>query len=109
MSFLPKLNFFQTSRCVHPLQPPPSGTSVSNHLSDLTFTGGNGDITDQRFHYDHVFQDFTDQSTVFDQALAPLLSLLFDGYDLSVVAYGQAGTGKTYTLAGPTTEQHLVR
>ena len=93
---------------MHPLLPPPGGTP-SNQLSDLAFTGSAGDKTDQRFHFDNVFTDATDQKTVFDQSLSPLLALLFDGYDVCVMAYGQAGAGKSYTLAGPNSERDLVR
>ena len=93
---------------MHPLLPPP-GCTPSNQLSDLAFTGSAGDTTDQRFHFDNVFTEVTDQKTVFDQSLSPLLALLFDGYDVCVMAYGQAGAGKSYTLAGPNAERDLVR
>jgi hypothetical protein len=55
-----------------------------------------------------LFQDNIDQKSVYHVSLAPLLPLLFDGYDICVLAYGQAGAGKTYTLAGPATERLVV-
>ncbi len=48
------------------------------------------------------------KKTVFDVSVAPLIPLLFDGYNLAVVVYGQGGSGKTYSLAGPPSELHLV-
>ena len=79
--------------------------SAPHHLTDLTFVA---DSTSQRFHFEHVFQDNSDQKTIFEASVAPLIPLLFDGYNLCVVAYGQAGSGKTYSLAGPPSELHLV-
>ncbi|XP_053965215.1 kinesin-like protein costa [Anastrepha ludens] len=41
------------------------------------------------------------QSQIYHQTVFPLISLFMEGFDASVVTYGQRGTGKTYTLYGP--------
>lgn len=41
------------------------------------------------------------QSHVFLTTVNPLISCLFDGCDVSVVTFGQADSGKSYTLLGP--------
>uniref|UniRef100_A0A1I8MMP9 Kinesin-like protein costa n=1 Tax=Musca domestica TaxID=7370 RepID=A0A1I8MMP9_MUSDO len=40
------------------------------------------------------------QNQVYHQAVFPLMSLFMEGFDASVVAYGQSGCGKTYALYG---------
>jgi hypothetical protein len=37
---------------------------------------------------------------VFDQTLAPVIADVLDGYESTVFAYGQTGTGKTHTMEG---------
>lgn len=41
-------------------------------------------------------QDYVYQHTVF-----PMLAIYLEGFDVSFVTYGQASTGKTYTMMGP--------
>ncbi|XP_075167274.1 kinesin-like protein costa [Haematobia irritans] len=40
------------------------------------------------------------QNQVYHQTVFPLMSLFMEGFDASVVAYGQKGSGKTYALYG---------
>lgn len=40
------------------------------------------------------------QNQVYRQTVLPLMSLFMEGFDASVVAYGQKGCGKTYALYG---------
>lgn len=40
------------------------------------------------------------QNQVYHQTVFPLISLFMEGFDASVVTYGQKGSGKTYTLYG---------
>ncbi|KAF5300029.1 hypothetical protein FQR65_LT09286 [Abscondita terminalis] len=41
------------------------------------------------------------QSSLYGTIITPLLSYFFEGCDISIVTYGQSGTGKSYTLLGP--------
>ena len=55
------------------------------------------------FKYDGVFGSFATQGEVFDGVLAGERSVLADvmkGYESTVFAYGQTGTGKTHTMEG---------
>ena len=38
---------------------------------------------------------------VFERAVAPTVDALLDGYNGTVMAYGQTGAGKTFTMMGP--------
>ncbi|MBA0809648.1 hypothetical protein Gohar_025284, partial [Gossypium harknessii] len=40
------------------------------------------------------------QRTIYDQAIAPIVNEVLDGFNCTVFAYGQTGTGKTYTMEG---------
>lgn len=52
------------------------------------------------FTYDSVFDDTVGQCEVYDQVVAPLVQEVIEGYNCTVFAYGQTGTGKTYTMEG---------
>ncbi|XP_017839477.1 kinesin-like protein costa isoform X2 [Drosophila busckii] len=53
----------------------------------------------------HALDSSTTQLQVYQQTVLPLISLFLEGFDASVVSYGQRGTGKTYTLYGKGTDQ----
>lgn len=55
----------------------------------------------QSYTVDHVIPVESCQNTLFTSTITPLLNYLFEGCDVSVVAIGQSGTGKSYTLLGP--------
>jgi len=52
------------------------------------------------FNFDKVFNEFTTQQEIFEQTLAPLVNDVLKGFESTVFAYGQTGTGKTYTMEG---------
>ena len=56
------------------------------------------------FAFDNVFSLFTTQEEIFDQTLKPMISDVMRGYESTVFAYGQTGTGKTYTMEGDLTD-----
>jgi len=53
-----------------------------------------------QFSFDNVFTSFSTQEEVFDETLKPVISDVFKGYESTVFAYGQTGTGKTHTMEG---------
>ena len=54
-----------------------------------------------RFQFERVFAESCSQKVVYTTFLDQFVSLVLDGYDLTVLAYGQSGSGKTHTLVGP--------
>ncbi|KAL3651105.1 hypothetical protein CASFOL_007508 [Castilleja foliolosa] len=56
-------------------------------------------ISRKTFKFDAVFSPEADQSDVFEET-APLAMSVLDGYNVCVFAYGQTGTGKTFTMEG---------
>lgn len=51
------------------------------------------------FNFFRVFGDTSSQGDVFDE-IRPLMQSAIDGYNVCVLAYGQTGTGKTFTIYG---------
>ena len=54
-----------------------------------------------------MFGPEADQGAVFE-AVSPLVRSALDGYNVSVIAYGQTGAGKTYTVVGEPNGKHGV-
>mmetsp|Transcript_78585 Transcript_78585/g.230556 ORF Transcript_78585/g.230556 Transcript_78585/m.230556 type:complete len:777 (+) Transcript_78585:71-2401(+) len=52
------------------------------------------------FHFDEVLASFSTQEDVFAATLQPLVGQVLAGYEATAFAYGQTGTGKTYTMEG---------
>ncbi|KZV19446.1 armadillo repeat-containing kinesin-like protein 2 [Dorcoceras hygrometricum] len=50
------------------------------------------------FEFDDVLTDFASQKRVYEVVAKPVVESVLDGYNGTVMAYGQTGTGKTYTL-----------
>lgn len=49
-----------------------------------------------------VFGPKAQQRSIYDQAISPIVNEVLEGYNCTVFAYGQTGTGKTYTMEGGT-------
>ncbi|KAG9144365.1 hypothetical protein Leryth_025071 [Lithospermum erythrorhizon] len=57
------------------------------------------DSSRKQFKFDHVFRPEDNQDAVFVQT-RPVVTSVLDGYNACIFAYGQTGTGKTYTMEG---------
>ncbi|VDK33810.1 unnamed protein product [Taenia asiatica] len=53
---------------------------------------------DRSFTFDHIFPPETDQISIYDVLVAPLINDCLIGVNATVLAYGQTGSGKTYTM-----------
>ncbi|GAB0132017.1 hypothetical protein EsDP_00000467 [Epichloe bromicola] len=52
------------------------------------------------FAFNAVYDQSTSQETLFTSEVQPHLKSLFQGYDVTIFAYGVTGTGKTHTMRG---------
>lgn len=52
------------------------------------------------FTYDGVYDINASQQSVYDETVRPLVASVLEGYNGCVFAYGQTGTGKTFTMEG---------
>ncbi|CAG9858153.1 unnamed protein product [Phyllotreta striolata] len=57
------------------------------------------------FTYDSVYDESTSQQSIYDETVRPLIASVLEGYNGCVFAYGQTGTGKTFTMEGFDTEE----
>lgn len=57
-------------------------------------------VENHTFPVTYAFPEDITQKEVYLKTVYPLVWLILDGYDLSIIAYGQKRTGKTFTLFG---------
>lgn len=55
---------------------------------------------DRNFAFDKVFGPTSQQKELYDQSVSPIVYEVLEGYNCTIFAYGQTGTGKTYTMEG---------
>lgn len=55
-------------------------------------------VEDRPFGFDHVFEQTASQEEVFEAIGRPLVEKMLSGFNCSLLAYGQSGNGKTYTM-----------
>ncbi|KAM0948242.1 putative plus-end-directed kinesin ATPase [Dioscorea sansibarensis] len=55
---------------------------------------------EKTFLFDKVFGPKAQQRSIYDYAISPFVKDVLEGYNCTVFAYGQTGTGKTYTMEG---------
>ena len=52
------------------------------------------------FNFDHIFDINSEQAEIFEKIGLPSVDHLVNGFNVTLFAYGQTGTGKTYTMDG---------
>ena len=55
-------------------------------------------IKNCRFRFDSVFNPSSANDTVYESTVQSYVQSVLDGYNVTIFAYGQTGTGKTYTM-----------
>ncbi|XP_076678863.1 kinesin-like protein Klp61F [Andrena cerasifolii] len=75
------------------IETPPNGKEVIVHERQP-------DKVSKKFKFDSVFGPSSKQIDVYNAVVSPLLQQVLDGYNCTVFAYGQTGTGKTFTMEG---------
>eukprot|EP00043_Microstomoeca_roanoka_P016079 m.162391 g.162391 ORF g.162391 m.162391 type:complete len:1020 (+) comp16388_c0_seq28:297-3356(+) len=76
----------------------PSIIECSPPIGKLTVQGLK--YESKTFSYDHVFGPEATQLDVYRTLVEPLLDEVLTGFNCTVFAYGQTGTGKTHTMEG---------
>ncbi|XP_017980789.1 PREDICTED: kinesin heavy chain isoform X1 [Theobroma cacao] len=92
-------------------RPLSKGEASAGYATVVDFTAAkDGDIgiltgssARKNFKFDRVYTPKDDQVDVFADA-SPMVTSVLDGYNVCIFAYGQTGTGKTFTMEG--TEQN---
>ncbi|KJX97798.1 kinesin family protein [Zymoseptoria brevis] len=61
-------------------------------------------LSNKCYQFDKVFSPAADQGMLFDEVVSPILDEVINGFNCTIFAYGQTGTGKTYTMSGDITD-----
>lgn len=59
------------------------------------------------FSFDAVFDTNSTQVDIYNETARPIVDKVLQGYNGTIFAYGQTGTGKTYTMSGAKTSPQL--
>lgn len=62
----------------------------------------------KNFYFDQVFDGVTKQIEIYNSVVRPLIDQVLMGFNCTVFAYGQTGTGKTYTMEGNRSEDEDI-
>ncbi|XP_052814626.1 kinesin-like protein KIF9 isoform X2 [Mya arenaria] len=80
----------------------PDGKSVNVHVMKDGRKGVvNNQIADWSFRLDGIFHN-SNQDQVFETVAANIVTSALDGYNGTMMCYGQTGAGKTFTMCGAT-------
>ena len=91
-------------------------------MNDLEKTTGNETVADftsptsltfhssreknvYRFNFDRIFPPSSSQQDIYDFGVKGIIESVLDGYNGTVLAYGQTSSGKTYTMQGEMDEE----
>ncbi|CAK9437014.1 uncharacterized protein LODBEIA_P14840 [Lodderomyces beijingensis] len=80
-----------------------TATTSTNANANRSFTnsGAVADSFKRTYRFDETYGPQADQSSIYSNLARPLLMDFLNGSNVSILAYGQTGTGKTYTMCGP--------
>ncbi|KAH7855689.1 hypothetical protein Vadar_027699 [Vaccinium darrowii] len=60
------------------------------------------------YEVDYCYEQNEDNSLIFAREIKPLISRVFDGQNVGIIAFGARGSGKTYTIQGTEEKQGLA-
>eukprot|EP00931_Biecheleriopsis_adriatica_P035767 TRINITY_DN20605_c0_g1_i2.p1 TRINITY_DN20605_c0_g1~~TRINITY_DN20605_c0_g1_i2.p1 ORF type:complete len:1548 (-),score=461.11 TRINITY_DN20605_c0_g1_i2:90-4733(-) len=80
--------------------PAAQASGERKEVAVVRMLGGGTRQVRSTFHFDDVLTSFSTQNEVFASTLEPLIGEVLSGFEATAFAYGQTGTGKTYTMEG---------
>lgn len=97
--------------CYVRLRPESEEVSAVNKSIFLTDNKADISINNLRneFTFDKIFDAKCSQDYVFKVAAIPILNEALEGINGCIIAYGQTGAGKTYTMSGPSCDNYIER
>ena len=99
----------ETVKVVVRCRPLMSKEKTQGHKNIVTVDEKNGTVDvngkelgkdSKRYTYDQVYGQDSKQEVIYKNAFNPLIQSAIDGYNGTIFAYGQTGTGKTHTMEG---------
>ncbi|KAI4260859.1 MAG: hypothetical protein LQ352_000014 [Teloschistes flavicans] len=77
-----------------------NGIQPSQHPNVVRIPNVKNENEVYSFQFSSVYDQSSTQQTIFDNEIAPTIKHLFNGFDVTIFAYGVTGTGKTHTMRG---------
>lgn len=74
------------------------GASKQNEERFITSEGKVLIVDNRPYIFDHIIGPEANQEDLYCSVIQPLVNKTLQGFDSTVFAYGQTGTGKTYTM-----------
>lgn len=71
---------------------------ITKVIDDSVYVNGK---ESQHFTFDRVFDSSCTQSHIYDYSIHDTVNDILNGYNGTILAYGQTGAGKSYTMLGP--------
>lgn len=101
-----KISVFIRVRPLFHQEPNFAHTIVINQNENLILLKKN-EVTSRQFIFDHVFEEDATQMFLYQRVAFPITESVLEGYNGTIFAFGQTGTGKTYTMIGDHKIDHL--
>lgn len=73
---------------------------IESGTNTVSLTKGDNDPDPKTFTFNSAYAWDCTQQDIYDDAGRPIVQAVLDGYNGTILAYGQTGTGKTYTMEG---------
>ncbi|KAI0032831.1 hypothetical protein K488DRAFT_49051 [Vararia minispora EC-137] len=90
--------FSNTSVQVDPVSSTPSNPNAS--APSPSASNAAAQVKKQQFTFDQVHPPDTSQHALFTSTAQPLISRFLEGFNCTILAYGQTSSGKTFTMTG---------
>ena len=76
---------------------------MSENIDSVIDENGNalanpGPFSTHRYMFDHVYDQGASQKRVYETTARTVVDSALQGYNATIFAYGQTGTGKTFTM-----------
>ncbi|KPM04889.1 kinesin-like protein KIF3C-like protein [Sarcoptes scabiei] len=84
----------------------PSNNSFSNGFISSSSSSSQPDI--KIYTFDSVYDDRSTQEEIYVDVCHPLVESVLNGFNGTIFAYGQTGTGKTYTMEGTADDPGII-
>ncbi|GJP53610.1 hypothetical protein CLOM_g12764 [Closterium sp. NIES-68] len=69
--------------------------------------GGSSGLAKRDYELDHIYGPHVGQGDLFLDAVQPMVQAVMDGFNASIIAYGQSGSGKSHTMEGPSHDRGI--
>ncbi|EAL44056.1 kinesin, putative [Entamoeba histolytica HM-1:IMSS-B] len=80
----------------------------NEHIANIQMDNQNLIVSGKKYEFDQVFSSQVNQNQFCDSALEGFIGKVIDGYNCTFFAYGQTGTGKTYTMEGEEENEGVI-